>query len=170
MNYSEVISALDSATGFDLFRIKSAIARMLDDPARIIELKRNLIVGQEVEYFEPEENRVIRAKVLSFKRTRVSVQNIEDGSRWTIPYYYINIHQVDTSVSNDARNSGLDRNEVKVGDLVGFKDKNNQELYGRVIRLNQKTVTLECDAGSWRVSYGLLFKILGPDVDALPGN
>ena len=42
--------------------------------------------------------------------------------------------------------------------------------YGDVIRLNQKTVTLACNEGQWRVSYGLLFKIVSPDVDFLPAQ
>jgi hypothetical protein len=39
MNYSDIIRALNSATGFDLFRINTAINRMLDDPKRIEQLK-----------------------------------------------------------------------------------------------------------------------------------
>ena len=78
MNYSEVIDALNNATGFDLFRIKTAIEQMLDAPKRIAELKNNLTVGQEIEYFEPDENRIIKASVTKFNRTRVSVKNIVD--------------------------------------------------------------------------------------------
>ncbi len=168
MNYSEIIAALNHATGFDLFRINVAIGKMLDDPQRSIELKRNLRQGQQIEYFDPAENRAISAVIIEFKRTRASVRNVDDGRVWNIPYYYININAIDTTISGSANKQGLDRNEVKIGDKVGFIDKNNVERYGDIVRLNQKTVTLNCDGGKWRVSYSFLFKVLGIDVEALP--
>lgn len=167
MNYSEIIRVLDHATGFDLFRIKVAIEKMLDDPDRIIDLKQNLRKGQEIEYFDPGENRVIKAIVVDFKRKRVSVDNVDDGERWNIPYYYININGIDTIISSSSSKQGLDRNEVKVGDKVGFIDDDNIEQYGDVVRLNQKTVTLNCDGAKWRVSYEFLFKIIDPDIELL---
>jgi len=170
VDYSEIINTLNSASGFDLFRIKSAIERMLDDPARIIELKTKLRVGMEIEYFDSTENRIIKAVTLSIKRTKVTVKHIDDGACWTIPYYCININEVDTGISNNPNKRGLGRNEVKVGDKVGFITRDNTEQYGDVIRLNQKTVTLACNEGQWRVSYGLLFKIVSPDVDFLPAQ
>ena len=76
MNYSDIIGALDNATEFDLFRLSVAINRMLDDPKRIEQLKHQLKIGQEIEYFEPNENRIIKAKVIKLKRTKVSIKNI----------------------------------------------------------------------------------------------
>lgn len=167
MNYSEVIDALNNATGFDLFRIRAAIDRMLDDPKRIIELKQRLGKGQQVQYFESDENRVIKATIIDFKRTRVTVKRIDDGTRWTIPYYFININEIDTNILSSSKKLGLDRNEVKVGDNVGFIDRDNVEQYGAIIRLNQKTVTLNCGGHKWRVGYSFLFKVIGPDIETL---
>jgi len=160
LNYSDIVKELENATGFDLFRLRVAIDRMLDDPEKITALKGNLRTGQEVEYFLPEENRVIKAVVTGIKRTRVNVKNISDGRSWSIPYYYINIHGVDTDISGAGKHRGLGRNEVKVGDMVGFVDKTGQERHGKIIRLNTKSVTLDC---GWRVGYGLLFKIFEQD-------
>ena len=168
MNYSEIINALDTASGFDLFRIKSAIDRMLDDPKNIAEIKQHLHLGQEIQYFDPTENRQIKATITAFKRTKVAVQHVEDNARWTIPYYFINIHEINTDITATERKPGLQRNEVKVGDKVGFLDRNNIEQYGDVIRLNQKTVTMQCRTGQWRVAYSFLFKVINPDIDALP--
>lgn len=168
MNYSEIVNALNNATGFDLFRIKVAIEKMLDDPVRILEVKKSLRKGQQIQYFEPNENTVVEAIILEFKRTRVLVKNIEDGARWIIPYYYVNIGMVDTGITKSSGRNGLDRNEVKVGDRIGFVDRENNDRYGEVVRLNQKTVTLNCDGEKWRVSYSLLFKIIGQDVECFP--
>ena len=168
MNYSEIINTLNSASGFDLFRIKSAIERMLDDPKSIAEIKRHLRINQKIQYFDPAENRIIKATITAFKRTKVSVQHIEDDARWNIPYYFINIHEIDTDLTAKHKEAGLQRNEVKVGDKVGFLDRNNIEQYGDVIRLNPKTVTINCRSGQWRVAYSFLFKVLNPDINALP--
>ena len=55
---------------------------------------------------------------------------------------------------------GWDATRVAVGDTVGFFDRDGNERYGKVTRLNQKTVTLDCDNGKWRVPYKFLFKVL----------
>jgi len=170
MNYSEIIDALNSASGFDLFRIRSAINRMLDDPKNIAEIKQHLRINQEIQYFDPTENRIIKASITAFKRTRVTVLHIEDNASWNIPYYYINIHEIDTDITSTHKKVGLQRNEVKVGDKVGFLDRNNTEHYGDVIRLNPKTVTINCRTGQWRVAYSFLFKVISPDLEALPNS
>lgn len=170
MDYSEIINTLNNASGFELFRIKSAIERMLDDPKGIAEIKKQLRINQEIEYFDPGENRIIKATVAAFKRTRVAVVHIEDDARWNIPYYFINLQKSNTDIIAQHKETGLQRNEVKVGDKVGFLDRDNGEQYGDVIRLNPKTVTVNCRGTQWRVAYSFLFKIITPDIDALPSS
>ena len=46
MDYSEIINTLNKASGFELFRIKSAIEQMLDDPNSIAEIKQHLRIDQ----------------------------------------------------------------------------------------------------------------------------
>jgi hypothetical protein len=48
------------------------------------------------------------------------------------------------------------REDFKVGDTASFLDRYHQTRVGKIVRLNLKTATLECDNGEWRVSYGLL--------------
>lgn len=167
MNYSQIIDAIQHANGFDLFRLGVAINKMLEDPKHILDFKKKLQIGSNIEYFLPEENRSVPAKLLGFKRTRVSVKNRDDGRHYDIPFYFININRVDTQVEVATNKVGLDRNEVKVGDRVGFADKQEQDVFGIVKRLNQKTVTVETANAQWRVAYQYLFKVLSVDADAL---
>jgi len=146
-----------------LYRLRSAINRLLDDPQKISEVKRHFQPDDEVEYFAPEENRLIQARLIKFQRTRVVVRNLEDGVVWEIPYYALNIHGVETHIS-EHRQQGLGRNEVAVGDQVGFIDRKGRDRFGQVIRLNQKTVTLDCDDSTWRVAYELLFPVLDANI------
>lgn len=58
MNFTEVFEALKRATGFELYRLRAAIDRMLSDPKWIIAIRRGLHVGQQVEYFDEKNNRL----------------------------------------------------------------------------------------------------------------
>ncbi|NEP63154.1 MAG: hypothetical protein F6K31_40645 [Symploca sp. SIO2G7] len=159
MDYSAIVKAIDHCSGFDLYRLYVAIGNMLEDPKRITEAKRRLHPGDTVEYLNPGKNRVINAKLIKFQRTKVVVENLDDHEEWIIPYYALNIHGADASITENVK-EGLGRNEVAVGDHIGFFDRDGNERYGTVIRLNQKTVTLNCSHQKWRVSYRFLFKVL----------
>lgn len=49
---------------------------------------------------------------------------------------------------------------VGVGDTVGFQDRQEAQRRGTVMRLNDKTVTLDCDGQSWRVACALLHRMI----------
>ncbi|MEM7538167.1 MAG: hypothetical protein AAF639_38720 [Chloroflexota bacterium] len=160
MNYSQLTNALNQASAFDLFRLRAAITRMLDDPQRIAEAKKHLRIGDVIEYFDNDENRPIKARLTKLQRVKATVENLHDGKTWIIPIYMINIHAVDTEIVEE-RSRGLGRNEVAIGDKIGFiGSRDRVERHGVVIRLNQKTVTLDCGDVQWRVPYSMLFKIV----------
>ena len=52
------------------------------------------------------------------------------------------------------------RNEVAIGDVVGFLDRDLQQRSGQILRLNDKTVTLMCGKQQWRVAYALLHRVV----------
>jgi len=162
MDYSELIAVLDRASSFDLYRLREAINVLLDDPERMLTIKKQLKAGNSVEYFEPNENRLVSAAVLKLNRTRVLVRNYDDGQQWNIPYYFINLKGVDVDIQNSKDAVGLNKNEIKVGDRVGFHNhRTGEELYGEVIRRNQKTVTVDTkNDQQWRVGYRYLFSVL----------
>jgi len=43
-----------------------------------------------------------------------------------------------------------------VGDEVRFRNRQHQWIQGRVCRINRKSISVESEAGYWRVSPGLL--------------
>ena len=49
-----------------------------------------------------------------------------------------------------------------IGDTVGFLDHDHRQRSGQVVRLNDKTVTLNADGQKWRVAYALLHRVLSP--------
>ena len=161
MNYSEIISELNKASSFDLYRLQIAISQELANPQRIDAIKEQLKVGQKVSYFDGAENRLVDAVVVEIRRTRCLLENTSDGKRWTMPFSHINLAGVDTDIRNKKRPLGIEKHELKVGDKVGFKDRDNNDLYGRVIRLNQKTATIDVPPKQqWRVAYSFLFFVI----------
>ena len=164
MNYADIIQALDHASAFDLYRLQRAIDHLIDEPKRMIEIKKTLRLGQEIDYYDASANRIESAIVENIKQTKAVVQNLRDGKRWQIPLCAINIRGTDTRiVQPDVE--GLTKNELSIGDSVGFVDRAGVEQHGRVVRLNQKTATMESPDKRWRVSYSLLYKVIDRDIE-----
>ena len=158
MDYELIVSALQKASAFDLYRLQSAIGHLLDDPLRLNAIKRQLRPGMEITYFEPQENRLIPAQVLEIRRTRAAIQELPTGKRWTIPLYLINIEGADADIT--PKKNHVDRLSLKIGDQVGFTGKDGSELFGAVIKLNPKRAKIQTRQGIWSVPYSMLFTII----------
>lgn len=159
MDYSKIIEELNNASSFDLYRLKVAINQQLENPHRLSEIKKCLKPGQKISYFDETENRLIEATILKIMRTRLLVKNIDDQQKWEIPLYHVNLDRVNTDIICQARD-GLDKSQLKVGDVVGFQDNQNNDVNGKIIRLNQKTATIITTTNTkWRVAYEFLHLI-----------
>ena len=161
MNYSDIINALNHASAFDLYRLRHAIDNMIDEPKRLIDIKAKLRLGQTAQWYDPSDNRVYNGTLVKIKQMRALVNSHHDSRRWDIPLCAINIHQVDVNIGQPHK-KGLTKNEIQIGERVGFVDNHGVEHSGEIIRLNQKTVTITDHEAqmSWRVSYALLHKII----------
>ena len=161
MDYSEIIKALETASTFDLYRLQVAIGHLLEEPKRLKDIKRRLMPGQEITYFDRGENRLVRARVIKLKQTRLAVERNDNQDRWDIPFYWVNLEDVETDPPFSPNLVGMDKSQVRVGDRVGFENREGEILCGEVIRLNRKTVTLVVDGeGQWRVAYSFLFPVI----------
>ncbi len=91
MDFNLILSELNQASTFELFRLKAAIDNFLDDPARLAAIKRALHPGMEISYFDQRENRLIPARLQKIHKTRAEVEDLGSGKCWTIPLYMINV-------------------------------------------------------------------------------
>ncbi len=48
------------------------------------------------------------------------------------------------------------RADSRVGNRVSFTDRNLKHRVGMIVRINQRTATLDCDGQTWRVGFSLL--------------
>jgi len=159
VNYAAVLEALQQATGFELFRLRAAIDRALSDPARIAAIRRCVHRGQRVDYFDPRENRLHHGIVQEMRNTTLVVLDVERAVRVLIDYAALNLDGADVAI-RERGTAGLGRQEIAVSDTVGFQDRHGTQRHGTVMRLNDKTVTLDCDGQSWRVAYALLHRMI----------
>jgi hypothetical protein len=162
MNFSDVIQTLNQASAFDLYRMRAAIDRVIDDPKWLQAIQSRLQVGQEVSYFSVPTNALKRAKVLELRRKQAVLLNIDDAQSWIISYAAINLDGADVQI-REHKPQGLGRNEVAIGETVGFLDRDRQQRTGKVLRLNDKTVSLQCGNSQWRVAYSLLHRVVDTD-------
>lgn len=159
MNFSSTLSSLNQASAFELYRLRAAIDRVLDHPGWIDAVRARLAVGQTIDYFDPQANRTQAGRILELRRKQAVVLELATQKRWLISYAAINLDGADVEIREQPKH-GLGRNEVAIGDVVGFVDRNQQQRSGRIIRLNDKTVTLLCGHQQWRVGYSLLHRVV----------
>lgn len=159
MNYTQILDALQKASAFDLYRLRAAIDIELERPRWVMSIQAQLRPGQEITYFNPGSNRLIKAVLLEFRRKNAAVKDLDTGKSWLIPYAAINLDGADVEIREQPQ-EGLSRQSLSIGDLVGFMDAENQQQCGRIIRLNDRTVTLDAGSRRWRVSYSLLHRVV----------
>lgn len=159
MNFSDVLNALNQASSFELFRMRAAISVALDEPARQQAIQANLRVGQQVDYFDERANAQRSGTLLELRRKTAVIRDRDDGRRWLIDYASINLDGVAVHIRQPAPR-GLHRNELAVGDRVGYLDRDGQQRSGTVLRLNDKTASLQVADQQWRVAYSLLHHVM----------
>ena len=159
MNFSDVLRTLNQASAFELYRMRAAIDRVLEQPHWLESIRSRLRVGQNISYFEPRANASEKGQIIELRRKHALVLEWATQKRWLIEYAAINIDGADVEIREQPR-KGLGRNEVGVGDVVGYISRNHQQCSGRIIRLNDKTVTVQVGREQWRVSYSLLHRVV----------
>jgi hypothetical protein len=158
---SRLLDALRNAPSLDLYELSLAINRMLADPRRVLEVRRHLHLGAQVMYFDHRCGVLAPGRVLQLHPAQVTVQDDATRTHWKLPYAAI--------VADPAQRAEqappvtprhVDVGTFKLGDTVGFTDKHLRERVGTITRMNTKTYSLLCDGEQWRVSPGLLRKVI----------
>jgi hypothetical protein len=158
---SRLLDALRNAPSLDLYELSLAINQMLADPRRGLEVRRHLHLGAQVMYFDHRRGTLAPGRVLQLQATNATVQDDLTRTHWKLPYAAI--------VADPAQRAEqappvaprpVDVAAFKLGDTVSFTDKHLRERIGTITRMNTKTYSLLCDGEQWRVSPGLLRKII----------
>lgn len=158
---SRLLDALRNAPSLDLYELSLALDQMLADPRRILDVRRHLHLGAQVMYFDHRRGALAPGRVLQLHATSATVQDIATHTRWKLPYAAIVADPAQrTEQPPPIPPRPVEASTFKLGDTVGFTDKHLRERIGTVTRINAKSCSLLCDGEQWRVSPGLLRKII----------
>ena len=155
-----LLELLGRASSLELFRLNSVIERMLADPKRILQIRKDLHLGQTVRFMDWRDGQMRTGKVVAMKDTQATIH--ENGSRtsWSVPYAAIEPPvpaAKPASTPEPPQPPRPSRNDFSCGQKVAFEDKYLNTLVGTIVRINQRTATIDPgDGNSWRVSFGLL--------------
>lgn len=160
-DFNTILDQIEPWSLFEVHRLRSALGKLVDDPSRNEAIKRQLKIGMRISYFCSDKNTLVEAIIEEVRKTWASVINVEDGKKWNIKFYLINLQGIDTRIAPKKYSDGLDRNSLKVGDRVGWHSKLGYDLYGVVEKLNPKKALVRLGNGEqWTVSYSLLFLVM----------
>lgn len=83
---SRLLELLSRASSLELFQLSAVIERMLADPKRIVQVRKELHLGQTVRFMDWRDGQMRTGKVVAIKDTQLTIQ--EDGTRssWGVPY------------------------------------------------------------------------------------
>ncbi len=165
----KLIEELPMATSAELYQLSWVIDQLLADPRRIVQARGQLHTGQQVHYLHWDDGKLRSARVVSMKDRRVTVLDEATRTHFTLPYAAIVL--TDHSVAQDTAAVPeqspprpppeiAGRADFRVGQRVSFTDQHLEHRIGLIVRINQRTATLDCDGQTWRVAFGLLHHLV----------
>jgi hypothetical protein len=161
----KLIEDLPMASSAELYQLSWAIEQLLADPRRIVQARAELHTGQQVQYLNWDDGKLRAARVVAMKDRRVTLLDEASRAHFTVPYAAImpappSDAEVGGATSLPAKPTPppeiAGRGDFRVGHRVSFTDQNLQHRVGLIVRINQRTATLDCDGQTWRVAFGLL--------------
>lgn len=162
----KLIEDLPMASSAELYQLSWVIEQLLADPRRIVQARAELHTGQQVQYLHWDDGKMRAARVVAMKDRRVTVLDEASRTHFTLPYAAI-VTTPSSGPDNDGANASVpakptpppeiaSRADFRVGNRVSFTDRNLEHRVGLIVRINQRTATLDCDGQTWRVGFGLL--------------
>ncbi len=156
-----LLEVLQHASNLQLFQLNSVIERMLADPRRIVEVRKDLHMGQTVRFMDWRDGRMRSGKIIAMKDAQLTVHEDGTHSSWTVPYT-----AVEPPAPGAAKPAAppqppppprAGRNDFRCGEKVAFDDKHLNTIVGTIVRINQRTATIDPgDGTTWRVGFALL--------------
>jgi hypothetical protein len=158
---ARLLDLLQQASNLQLFELNSVIQRMLADPRRILQVRKDLHLGQTVRFMDWRDGRMRVGKVIAMKDTQMTLHEEGTRSSWTVPYTAVEpmapgaAGPTPAPGPQPARRAA--RNDFRRGEKVAFEDKHLNTVVGTIVRINQRTASVDPgDGTTWRVGFALL--------------
>lgn len=126
---TRLLELLQRASNLELFELNAVIERMLADPRRILQVRKDLHLGQSVRFMDWRDGRMRVGKVIAFKDTQLTLQEEGTRSAWTVPYTAVEPPAAGAHGPVPAREPSpaarVTRGNFHRGDKVAFEDKHS---------------------------------------------
>jgi hypothetical protein len=158
MDWHNLMSTMASqASDLELLKLRTALDHLLLQPKRIMAIRQHLHVGQAVEYLDVRINTMQPGRVIEFKPDQVLIQSTRDLKYRWLPYAAIQVDQTSTAALPITEPTCSRREDFAIGDTVSFEGRDLIRMFGKIVRINQKTASILCEDGrEWRVSFALI--------------
>lgn len=158
-----MLDLLSQASNRQLLMLQGAIERMLADPRRIIEIRRHLHLGQTVLFLDWQRGVMLKGRVIALHERQIELQELTARRQWKLPYTAVELIDGQPGQPQAAPEAPPaaaprpSRNDFRCGEKVAFEDKYLQTVVGTIVRINQRTATVDPgDGTTWRVGFALL--------------
>jgi hypothetical protein len=158
---ARLLEVLNRASSLELFQLNAVIERMLADPKRIVQVRKDLHLGQTVSFMDWRDGQMRTGKVVALKDTKVTIHENSTRTAWAVPYAAIQPPPPGPAQPAAAAEpppaARATRNDFRCAEKVSFEDKYLNTVVGTIVRINQRTATIDPgDGTSWRVGFALL--------------
>ena len=168
MNDNKLIEALSNASSLELFDLSRIIDRLLADPRRIAAVRSKLNLGKSVRFMDWRTGQMRAGRIVAIKDDQITVQDDSTRTQWRLSYAAIDpgedgepLDVESPAVNVEPPRQRPARDDFHRGDKVSFTDKYLQHQVGTISRINQRTASVECEAGSaWRVPFAMLTHVM----------
>lgn len=154
---------LGRASSLEVFRLGAVIERLLADPKRILAVRKNMNLGQAVRFLDWRDGQMRNGTVVAMKDTQLTIREQPTRHIWTLPYPTVELPQPDAQNAAPEPQPATppmpkaSRNDFRCGEKGAFEDKYFNTVVGTIVRINQRTATIDPgDGTTWRVAFGLL--------------
>jgi hypothetical protein len=158
----KLLDVLSRASSLELFQLHAIIDRMLADPKRIIAVRVNMHLGQRVRFLEWRDGQMRSGKVVDMRDTQVVLHEPATRREWKLAYAAIEpppAGTAPTAPDPEAPQAAPlpQRGDFRCGEKVAFEDKYLNTVVGTIVRINQRTASIDPgDGTTWRVGFALL--------------
>lgn len=162
-----LLEVLGRASSLELFQLNAVIERMLADPKRVLAVRKELHLGQQVRFMDWRDGSMRAGTVVELKDKQLTIHEAGTRSSWALPYAAVEPPR------DGATKTGPEpqpqppvapkatRNDFRCGEKVAFEDKYLNTVVGTIVRINQRTATVDPgDGTTWRVAFGLLRSVV----------
>ncbi len=156
---ARLLEALTRASSIELYELSAALDRLMADPRRIVQVRKDLHLGRTIRFVDARTGQRRSGVVLAMQDTTLVIREAGTQRQLKLPYVAIEppAPQEGTAKPSPSMPRRPSRDDFRCGEKVSFEDKHLNTVVGTIVRVNQRTASVDPGDGStWRVGFALM--------------